>query len=200
MKALSSLVILMALIVGASGCGGAGNSELSSHAKEYGALTVGVDRKAPGLEKPARVGKIVPISEDRDAVDGDLFKLLPDTVRATSDAEVGTVAYIKRGYYDLGVYKDPKTGGVTGAAKQDVVEIYLVDRLTGKQLWYERITAERPAPTAVGGMHTRVDINRVVEFLVGLPEMRSADTTTITTQPPPPKFGEFASRGLRSLA
>jgi hypothetical protein len=193
-KALSAVVIVIGLLLVLSGCGGIGNSELSSHAKDYGALTVAVDPKAPGLATPARVGKIVPISADRDAIDGDLFKLLPDTVRATSDAEVGTIAYIEHGYYDLGVYKDPKTGGVTGDAKQDVVEIYLVDRLTGKQLWYELILAERPSETAAaGGMHTRVDINRVAGFLSNLPEIQPTDLTSTTTEPPPAKFGDTQS-------
>jgi hypothetical protein len=152
-----------------------GYEELSSHAEEYAALCSSTDPSASTREAPVRVGKLVVISSDDNRLDDSMYEALPGEVKAVSDSEVGTVAYLRRGYVSVGTYQDGQTGGATGEAKQDVVEVYLVDRESGQQLWYERIYAPRP-PTEVqaGGVHTSVDPGQLVEFFTSLPETESA--------------------------
>jgi len=151
-----------------------GYAELSSHADEYAALCAAPDPSASTREAAARVGKLVVVSADGNRLDDSLYESLSVDVKAISDAEVGTIAYVRRGYISVGTYQDGASGGATGEAKQDVVEIYLVDRKTREQLWYQRIYAPRPPSKAVpGGVHSSIDPQQLTEFFMSLPDTAS---------------------------
>ena len=171
------IVALIAAIAGGSGCAG---SPFDPYVGEYVNGTGLTD--ASDLAVPYRVGKLVAIDPRGRGLDGRLQNALPADLRAAGPDEVGTIVWVTWGYHQVGTYKDAVSERERGKAFQGYCEITVIDRAAA--LIVERRTFDAPAPpstsTAAGDVHTEVDVDTVVRYLVALTDEPPHTSTTAT--------------------
>jgi hypothetical protein len=158
-----------------------GAAELDPHIEEYTSNTGLKDVSDETV--PYRVGKLVAVDVRNHKLDRRLQKALPADLRAARHVEVGTVVWVSCGEDQVGIYRSYEgIGGEQGRAYQGFCEITVIDRAAALIVEKQRFVADRPPSTTTrkGDIHTEVEVDRILQFLLGLPDKLTLETGPLT--------------------
>jgi len=166
-RRLVPTVVLLVALAGSSGCAG---SPFDTFVDEY--VNDATLTDASDLASPYRVGRLVAVDPKGEGVDERLQNALPADLRAADDEEVGTIVWISCGESPVGVYEDVDSNQERGRAYQGFCDVAVIDRAASLIVARRTFDASEPPSTTTsrGDVHTVVDVEDVVRFLVGLPE------------------------------
>ena len=167
---LMVLIVVAAVLLGMRYLTTPSSAELDPFVDEYINDTGLTD--VTSLNDLYRVGKLVAVDLKNHQLDSRLQKALPADLRATQDDEVGTIIWVTWGEKLIGAYKEAGQYAPTqGAALQGYCEITVIDRAAALIVDRRTFWAPAPPPTKTGGsgVHTKVDVNEIVQYLADLP-------------------------------